>query len=109
VGTTLLMARLLWLSSRLQGRPEAVVSGLAAPWLAWMVVGLVLPWGLVRALALPADWTGLATAAGPVLLGLVLAMIASRVRMQAPAIPPGDLVVPVERMLQVLTRLRRPL
>lgn len=107
VGTTLLMARLLWLSSRLQGHPKVPAAGLAPPWLAWTVVGLVLPWGHVPALALSADWTGLATATWPVLLGLVLAMIALRVRMHAPAIPPGDLVVPVERMLRVLTRIQR--
>lgn len=47
VGTTLLMVRLLWLSSRLQGSPEAAY-GLASPWLAWTVVGLILPGGSCR-------------------------------------------------------------
>lgn len=110
VGTTLLMARLLWLASRLPGRPgdtRFAASGLAPPWLAWTVVGLILPWGLVPS-ALYSGWTALTAAIWPVLLGVVLAMIASRLRMPVPAIPPGDLVVPVERMLRVLTRLQRP-
>lgn len=105
VGTTLLMARLLWLVRSQNGKGQA--AGLTPPWLAWTVVGLVLPWGLVSALALSAEWTGLATATWPVLLGLVLAMIALRGSMHAPAIPPGDLVVPVERLLQVLLHSRR--
>lgn len=105
VGTTLLMVRLLWLSSRLQGPPEAAY-GLASPWLAWTVVGLILPWGLVPMPNL--TWSGLAGTGWPVLLGLMLALLALRVRFELPSIPPGDLVVPVERLSQVLGRLLRP-
>lgn len=53
-------------------------------------------------------WSGLAGAGWPVLLGLMLALLAWRVRFELPSIPPGDLVVPVERLSQVLGRLLRP-
>ncbi|MFN3594398.1 MAG: complex I subunit 5 family protein [Thiobacillaceae bacterium] len=104
LGTTLLMTRLLWLVRRQAGKVPA--PGLALPWLTWTGVGLALPWGLAPALGPSPDGAGLAAATWPVLLGLVLAIIALRGGIQGPAIPPGDLVVPLERLLQVLIQFR---
>ncbi len=104
LGTTLLMSRLLWLAHRLPAQEAA--QALTPPWLAWTAAGSLLPWGFMPAWPWPMDWTGFTLAAGPVFLGLVLAFLAWRWPLAAPAIPPGDLVVPVERLLQALVRAR---
>ncbi len=104
VGTTLLMTRLLWLVHRLPAKEP--VASLALPWLAWTLLGLVLPWGYAQRVTFP-EWAGLAAATWPVLLGLLFAWLAWRGRLQVPVIPPGDLVVPLEHLLKILKRRQR--
>jgi len=103
VGTTLLMARLLWLASRLQGNAGA--TGLVPSWLVWTALGLVLPWAMTPGSS--AAWASLTSALWPILAGIALAMIAVRLRLSAPTIPPGDLLVPLERTWLGLMRLRQ--
>ncbi len=107
-GTTLLMARLLWLAARLQGKGAA--GGLAPVWLAWTLAGIVLPWALLPAGAAAGGPSPplMATALWPMALGLALAGLAAFLRLRLPVVPPGDLVVPVERVIRALARLRDP-
>ena len=94
VGTTLLMARLLWLAGSLPGKGGG--AAIATPWLAWLALGALLPWWLVA--PGPLDWSGLLAGVWPVALGILLARIAWRLGLRAPAIPPGDLLVWLERI-----------
>lgn len=94
IGTTLLMARMLLLAGSLSGKGGGV--GLAAPWLVWLAVGALLPWWL--AAPAPLDWGGFAAGVWPIALGILLAGIAWRLGLRTPAIPPGDLLVWLERI-----------
>ncbi|MHB1142931.1 MAG: proton-conducting transporter transmembrane domain-containing protein [Sulfuricaulis sp.] len=114
VGTTLLMARFLW---QLWSAPADV----ALP----RVRNLVLPWAVMVAAVLAAAWlvlpldraallapAALAGAAWPVVLGVLAAAVAWRfVPAHRFMIPPGDVLVPVERawrwMAQVVRRVPR--
>ncbi|MBK6864999.1 MAG: NADH/ubiquinone/plastoquinone (complex I) [Ideonella sp.] len=92
VGTALLMTRLLLLLAA-----EVAHGGswaLALPWGALVVIGVTLPWVLVPALTAGALWA----AAWPVGLALVFAAVGLRLGIKAPQLPPGDLVVPLERL-----------
>jgi formate hydrogenlyase subunit 3/multisubunit Na+/H+ antiporter MnhD subunit len=99
-GTVLLMLRLLWLARAGMVRPSASISGLAAPWLL-MLAGVA---GLTAWLAPPATWQTAWTmpaalaATWPVLVAVALALAARRLGLSAPAIPPGDGLVLLERL-----------
>ncbi|MHB1379045.1 MAG: complex I subunit 5 family protein [Desulfurivibrionaceae bacterium] len=99
LGTALLMARLLFLLARL---PPHGGSGLVAPW--WMLVasGVLLPWMQPSAAAGIAVW---ANAGWPILLAAVITALVAHRGMAAPALPPGDILLGLERGLQYLHRL----
>ena len=107
LGTALLMLRLLWLAHG-TAQQGASASGLAAPWLL-MLSGVV---GLTAWLAPAAAWHTALTmqaalaATWPLLAALALAFAALRLGLRAPAIPPGDLLVPLERLLAAPGRQR---
>lgn len=101
-GTALLLGRALWLGARApaeaeDARPEPLLWG---PWAGLILVALLLPWGLLagfstltpgHALGLPALWD----ATWPLLLAALLAAPALLLRLRAPQLPEGDLVVPL--------------
>ena len=110
VGTTLLMARFLWLVWR---APAAVAlprsRGLVLPWVVMIAAVLTATW-----LVLPPDRAALlapgtlAGAAWPLALGVLVAVVALRfVPGRRFMIPPGDVLVPVERALRWLAELAR--
>ena len=109
VGTTLIMARYLWLlRSESQGDRAP-----AAAWWGWVLllasgpVLVFLPghWGLMdRDAITPGDWVSLAW---PVLLGTALALIGARSLRPWP-IPPGDLLALIIPRPETLTRIRAP-
>jgi len=105
LGTALLMARLL---VRVRDMPIVgdAPTALRAPWLLTLA-GVA---GLTAGLAPSASWTAalqpgaLLYALWPILAALILAVIALRLRLRAPQVPAGDLLVPVERLLAALGR-----
>lgn len=98
IGTTLLMARLLWLLGRGDAQLHPA-SGLAAPWLALVGLGLALPWWFAAvgaaesletlAMLLAASW--------PVALGGGLAWLAAWHGGYLWAPPPGDVLALIAR------------
>ena len=94
LGTALLMARLLWLLARMQAHGG---SGLVAPWGMLVGLGTLLPWVLPSADM--AAWPG---ALWPILLAAAVAALIARSGMRAPALPPGDILLIVERGLRFL-------
>ena len=111
LGTALLMLRLLWLLQRQSAQPDASSRGLMAPWLLTLL-GVT---GLAAWLAPAASWQSALTtpamlaASWPLFAALALAFAALRARLRAPAVPPGDLLLPLERLLAALWRQRRHL
>ena len=116
VGTTLLLLRFLYVlaANGDDDRARRPASGLVWPWAAAVLAALVLPWALfltrtsqpiAEALDLGNLWSG----AWPVALGTVIALAAMTYpRRVLPAIPEGDIVVPLEaglRRLRVLARI----
>lgn len=116
VGTTLLLLRFLYVlaANGDDDRARRPASGLVWPWAAAVLAALVLPWALfltrtsqpiAEALDLGNLWSG----AWPVALGTVIAVAAMTYpRRVLPAIPEGDIVVPLEaglRRLRVLARI----
>ena len=108
LGTALLMVRLLWLVGRDAPalRPPASVAGLFVPWLALLLALAGLVW--VRA---PQPWVAqalsigaLLDAAWPLLAAATLSVIALHLRLRAPMLPPGDVLVPLLRGLAYLRR-----
>jgi formate hydrogenlyase subunit 3/multisubunit Na+/H+ antiporter MnhD subunit len=110
VGTTLLMARFLW---QLWRAPADValprMRSLVLPWAAMVAAVLAAAW-----LVLPLDRAvllapaALAGAAWPVALGVIIAVAAARyARGWRFTIPPGDVLVPVERALRWIVDLGR--
>lgn len=94
LGTALLMARLLLLLAHIQAHGG---SGLAAPW--WMLValGALLPW--IRPAFNIGTWV---SALWPILLAAAIAALFVRSGLRAPALPPGDILLFMERMLHHL-------
>ncbi|MGK2953191.1 MAG: complex I subunit 5 family protein [Thiobacillus sp.] len=111
LGTALLMLRLLWLVLRQPAQLDASSRGLIAPWL----LALLGVAGLAAWLTPAASWQSALTAPAmlaaiwPLFAALVLAFVALRSRVRAPAVPPGDLLRPLERLLAALWRQRRQL
>ena len=105
LGTALLMARLVW---RIREAPTVgdAPMMLWAPWLLTLA-GVA---GLTAGLAPSAGWTAalqpgaLLAAVWPILAALALAALALTLRLRAPQLPPGDLLVPVERLLAAVVR-----
>jgi hydrogenase-4 component B len=108
LGTALLMLRLLWLVQHQPAQPDASSRSLIAPWLLTLL-GVA---GLAAWLAPVAAWQSALTtqavlaASWPLFAALALAFAAQRSRLRAPAIPPGDLLLPLERLLATLWRQR---
>jgi len=114
VGTSVLMIRFLFVMAAARPPAKAAVPGLWLPWWLplcfWLLAAVWLahtaPWAdtagqAARALAPAALWAGV----WPVVAGVGLAWLAlrprfGRLRQQAGAIPPGDLLVPCERAWQ---------
>jgi formate hydrogenlyase subunit 3/multisubunit Na+/H+ antiporter MnhD subunit len=108
LGTALLMVRLLWLVGRdaPAQRPFPAVPGLLLPWLALLLALAGLTWAMA-----PPPWVALALrfgalldAAWPPLVAAALGFAALRLRWLAPALPPGDVLVPLLRGLAYLRR-----
>jgi formate hydrogenlyase subunit 3/multisubunit Na+/H+ antiporter MnhD subunit len=97
VGTGLLMARFLLLT--LRGNSQDDAAGLLPPWLAVLAAVAALAWMQADASVVAAvlSWPGLASAAGPVLAAALLAYAAWRRGWRGPAVPPGDVLVWLER------------
>lgn len=104
-GTALLMLRLLWLTwqkYRPQGRPDTsapAVPGIDAPWLTLVLASAGLAWALA-----PQDsWAHalrvgpLLDATWPLLAAILLGLVASRQHWHTPALPPGDVLLPLTR------------
>jgi formate hydrogenlyase subunit 3/multisubunit Na+/H+ antiporter MnhD subunit len=110
LGTALLMLRLLWLVQH-QPAPDASGRGLMAPWLLTLL-GVA---GLAAWLTPAASWQSALTtpamlaAIWPLFAALALAFAALRLGLRAPVVPPGDLLLPLERLLAALWRQRRHL
>lgn len=108
LGTALLMLRLLWLAQHAPAQQAAPAGGLAAPWL--LMLSSVV--GLTAWLAPAGAWQNALTAqavlaaAWPPLAALALAFVALRLGLRAPAIPPGDLLVPLARLFAAAGRQR---
>lgn len=100
LGTALLMARLLWLAAQTQGKGS--VTGIARLWALWLIMGLALPW-----LFAPAAQAMLLGALWPPLAALLLTGIALQRRWRAPRIPPGDVLVLLERLAARLRQSRQ--
>lgn len=118
VGTTLLMARFLWLlfpRQEQQGQGEqprgGATPGLIGPWLGLVALG-GLGWWLLPGALLPGAGALLSAALlWPILAGLSLALLAVRwrpvvcsIRSITPTIPPGDVLALIEPLV---ARLRR--
>lgn len=108
VATFLLMARYLWCLQSQQGTGDNN-AGLVISWLLAVLCSLLLFWWLpLPGYLMPSSaalsgnlGTGLAHPwdyLWPPLLGLSLAVVAWRLRLRAPAIPPGDLVVLLDKV-----------
>lgn len=97
VGTGLLMARFLLLTPR--GTKQDDAAGLLPSWLALLAAMLLLAWIWVDAgiVAQVLSGPGLASAAWPALAAALLAYVAWRRGWRGPAIPPGDVLVWLER------------
>jgi formate hydrogenlyase subunit 3/multisubunit Na+/H+ antiporter MnhD subunit len=108
VGTTLLMLQFLRsLANTSSEDPEATAAaGLVWPWLAAAAVSLVVPWTLFLAvpsgtLPDPLAPAVLWKALWPVLLGAVLAIALWRWVRRLPRVPAGDIVVVLDRGVQL--------
>ncbi len=105
VATALLMMRLFYLAARTPGRGAG--AGVTVPWAVWLASGALLPWLLDR----PGSAAGLRdpgtllSAAWPFALAFVLAGLVVRARLHAPSIPPGDVLVWIERLAARIMRL----
>lgn len=98
IGSTLLMARLLWLCSRTSSASGG--AGLVAPWLVLLLALVIVPIALappeIRASLI--DRAALIDAAWPLLIGLTLAALAIHRRWRGPSIPPGDVLIGLESL-----------
>ena len=110
LGTALLMARLVW---RVREAP-IVGSAPAALWAPWLLT-LAGVAGLTSGAAPSASWTtalqpgALLSTLWPILAALILTVAALKLRLRAPQVPAGDLLVPVEHLLAGLARRLAPL
>lgn len=117
-GTTLLLARALWLAARpaedAEARPEPL---LWAPWAGLILMALALPWFVLAGFSTltPGYALGLASlwdATWPLLLAALLAAPVLLLRLRAPALPEGDLIVPLgaaaRASLRALRRIPEP-
>jgi len=104
VGTTLLMARFMLLAARRESNEHH--RGMVLPWSLLLIAVLGSTWLLAPeggfAYALKAGT--LLSSTWPVVAGLILAAIAARSGRRVPAVPPGDLLLPVEKCLAWLGR-----
>lgn len=103
VATTLLVLRYLWCLRPYWGRGD-YRPGLVWCWLLATLCSLLVFWWLPRPEGLAADLTlGLAKPWGffwPPLAGLLLAGLALALGLRAPRLPAGDLIVPLDSILQ---------
>ena len=105
IGTTGLMARLLWLVWRSDRHPHPV-SGLAAPWLTLVGLGFVLPWWFapIGATGAAASLTLWLSVLWPVAVGGCLAWLAvgRTRRLWAPL--PGDVLILIEKLFRLILK-----
>jgi formate hydrogenlyase subunit 3/multisubunit Na+/H+ antiporter MnhD subunit len=114
ITTTLILARFLVLAARTEPKnATGVPLALSIPVIACGLAALVLPWWLwpahdPRPLGYALKLESLWTALWPVLIGVVLAVAVGRLvaarKPALPRVPEGDLVVPLERMVEGLVR-----
>lgn len=98
LATGLLMARLLILLAA--QKPGHAHAGLAAPWGTLLLAGIAVPLWLSPpgAAARLADLSALGAALWPVVLAAVLALAVRRAGWRVPVVPPGDMLVLLERL-----------
>ncbi|MDP2367112.1 complex I subunit 5 family protein [Rhodoferax sp.] len=120
VGTSVLMIRFLFITAGARAPTQAVAPGLwRAWWLLWLLWLLGFAWLahtvswprapelLAQALAPGGLWSGLwPVAAGALIVALVMLPPLRRVLARVPPIPPGDLLLPIERALHWLATAR---
>ena len=101
VGTSLLMARFLWQLHHRAGPIQRPRLALWLPWLLALLAALLLPWVLVTNTAALRTPNALWDAGWPVLAGLALAFIVRHgVAGLSPRVPSGDILIPLEWLLQ---------
>jgi formate hydrogenlyase subunit 3/multisubunit Na+/H+ antiporter MnhD subunit len=101
VGTTLLMARFLWQLRHRAGPVQRPPTGLLLPWLLTLLAALLVPWLLAVGGGAIARPGALWSAAWPLLAGILLALTAARfIRVLPFAVPAGDILIPIERLLR---------
>ncbi|MFV8834197.1 complex I subunit 5 family protein [Aquisalimonas sp.] len=105
ITTALLLLRfmcLIWPGR--DATPRALQPGAFLVWLLVVITAQTLPWmlakGQARAYAL--EFTTLVDALWPPLVALLIAGLAAEILKRWPALPEGDLVVPVERALKAV-------
>ncbi len=101
LGTTLLMARLLWLVRHNEAHAEPS-SGLVLPWLVLVLAGVALPWWLSSDVTAAGATTveALLAASGPLVIGALIAWWASRCASRWWVPPPGDVLTTIGNLLQ---------
>jgi len=100
LATALLMIRLLWLAwGERGGNSERPATGLLSPWLLLLAAVAVVGWLLSPPGAFSAALqpTALAKALWPLLAALLLSRLTLALRRPMPELPPGDLLIPLER------------
>lgn len=105
VGTTLLMARFLWLIARSPATTKAIPRVMWGAWLALNVgVATVLFVWPAAAQAVSASFKpdNLWVSTWPVVVGVVVAAVAARIVKTAPVIPAGDVLVLYQAALRTL-------
>ncbi len=114
-GTSLLLLTFLGraVATRDAAKAAGPPAGLLLPFLAMAAGALVLPWVLLPAFsglsrAYPLEPQTLWSATWPVAAALLLALAAAATRWSLPALPPGDIGIPVRRALARLGALRPP-
>jgi hydrogenase-4 component B len=112
LGTALLMARLLWLlRDRYAAAAPPAGSALApgrldTPWLLLVLASAGLAWAMApQPLPQALSPGALLNAAWPPLAAATLGIVALRLRWRAPALPPGDVLLPLHWGLAYLKRL----
>ncbi|MCA1803987.1 MAG: hypothetical protein LC646_01160 [Xanthomonadaceae bacterium] len=95
------MARFLWQLRNRAGTAQRPPPGLLLPWLLALLVALLGPWLLAVDAAALRTPAALWSATWPLLAAALLALWASRVFRTLPlAVPSGDILIPLERLLK---------
>jgi hydrogenase-4 component B len=106
LGTVLLLTRFMILAANRS--TEENHQGMIVPWTILLVAVLTSSWWLAPdgTAAKVTGWDAMLASAWPVLAALSIYAIARRPAWRPPSIPPGDVVVPLERAVAAMIRIR---